>query len=151
MKSNKKYSKEQIISTLKKTKYSSRYKIYDTCLDQNEIRWKYGKRTKYENKLKEDGLKFFAFIKFYLDKNGNKIGLVAGKSGSRNVISRSDLNFSTNPKHGEARQFLKDNHLSWCQTEVLIIGAIENDYKMNRKEAFRIESQLKDWFNLKER
>ncbi|MGO5052367.1 hypothetical protein ACTQ6A_07565 [Lachnospiraceae bacterium LCP25S3_G4] len=142
------YTKQEIINLLDKSKYASRYKQYDTCLEQHETRWKYGHRFKYEEKLRLDGIRHFAFIKFYLTENGDKIGLVAGKSASKIVIGKSDLNFSLNPKHGPARRFLEDKKMEWCKTEVIIIGAEAMDNKENRKEAFEIERDLKSMFNL---
>ncbi|GAA0107881.1 hypothetical protein [Clostridium tertium] len=143
-----KYTKKEIINKLNESKYAGRYHIYNTCLEQNEIRWKYGYRLKYEDKLKGDGLKHFAFIKFCLNEKGEKIGLVSGKSASKNVIGRSDLNFSTNPNHGPARRWLIKEKNEWCQTEVIIIGANAIGNKENRREAFQIELDLKGMFNL---
>lgn len=145
---DKKYSKKEIINALDNSKFESRYKCYDTYLEQNEKRWKYGFRHKYEESLKVEGLRHFAFIKFYINKDGQKIGLLAGKSASRNVILKSDLNFSINPNHGPARQFLKEENLEWCQTEILIIGSLAVDNKDNRTEAYKIEEALKEMFNL---
>lgn len=142
------YTKQEIINLLDKSKYASRYKLYNTCLEQHETRWKYGHRFKYEEKLRLDGIKHFAFIKFYIAENGEKIGLVAGKSASKNVIGKSDLNFSLNPNHGPARRFLEAEKMEWCKTEVIIIGAEAMDNKENRKEAFKIERDLKNMFNL---
>lgn len=145
---NKKYTKKEIINVLDKSEFASRYKCYDTYLEQHEIKWKYGFRHKYEESLKSEGFRHFAFIKFYINKEGEKVGLVAGKSASRNVILKSDLNFSINPNHGPARLFLKEGNLQWCQTEVLIIGALAVDNKDNRTEAYKIEESLKIMFNL---
>lgn len=142
------YTKEKIINKLDKSKYAGRYHIYDTYLDQNMTRWKYGDRLKYENKLRDDGLKHFAFIKFCLGRNGEKVGLVGGKSASKNVIGRSDLNFSTNPDHGKARKWLFEEDSKWCHTEVLIIGANAENDDENRTEAFEIEQDLKSMFEL---
>ena len=144
----KRYTKKEIINKLYKSKYSGRYQIYDTYLEQNEARWKYRYRLKYEEKLKDDGLRHFAFIKFCLNEKGEKFGLVSGKSASKNVIGKSDLNFSTNPNHGPARRWLIKEKNEWCQTEVVIIGANAQGNKENRKEAFRIELDLKVMFNL---
>ena len=142
------YTKKEIINKLDKSKYAGRYRIYNIYLEQKERRWKRGYRLKYENKLKDDGLKHFAFIKFYLNEKGEKVGLVAGKSASKNVIGKSDLNFSMNPNHGDARQLLIKQNNEWCQTEVIIIGAEAKVNKENRKEAFQIEEDLKVMFNL---
>ena len=143
-----KYTKQEIINELDKSKYASRYQIYDTYIEQNETRWKYKYRLKYEEKLKDDGLRNFAFIKFCLDEKGEKIGLVAGKSASKKVIRKSDLNFSMNPDHGPARRWLIEEKKEWCQTELLIIGANARENKDNRKEAYQIEGELKGMFNL---
>jgi len=143
-----KYTIKEIISELDKSKYAGRYQIYDTYLEQNETRWKYKYRLKYEEKLKNDELRHFAFIKFYLDEKEEKVGLVAGKSASKTVIRKSDLNFSMNPNHGPARRWLIKEKKEWCKTELIIIGANAEDIKDNRKEAFQIERELKDMFNL---
>lgn len=135
------YTKQEIINLLDKSKYASRYKQYDTCLEQHETRWKYGHRFKYEEKLRLDGIIHFAFIKFYIAKNGDKIVLVAGKSASKNVFGKSDLNFSLNPNNGPARQFLEAEKMKWCKTEAM-------DNKENRKGAFKIERDLKSMFNI---
>lgn len=142
------YTKEEIINKLNEYKYAGRHKVYDTCLKQDAIRWGYRKRQQFENDLRDNGLKNFAYIKFCLSENGEKFGLVAGKSASKNVIGRSDLLFSTNTEHGKARRWLQDENKEWCQTEVLIIGAISEDDKENRSEAFQIEQDLKDMFGL---
>lgn len=144
----KKYTKEEIINELNKSKYAGRYQIYDTYLEQNETKWRYKYRLKYEEKLRSDGLRHFAFIKFCLNEKGEKIGLLAGKSASKNVIIKSDLNFSMNPDHGPARQWLKEGKKEWCQTELLIIGANARENEDNRKEAYQIERELKCKFNL---
>jgi hypothetical protein len=143
-----KYTKKEIVNILDESKYAGRYKFYETYLEQHETRWKYGYRLKYEEKLKNDGLRHFAFIKFCLNEKGEKIGLVVGKSASKNVIKRSDLNFSTNLYHGPARRWLEKEKKEWCQTEVLIIGANAEDNTENRREAFQIEKKLKEMFNL---
>jgi hypothetical protein len=144
----KKYTKKEIVNELDKSKYAGRYTLYDTYLEQNETRWKYNYRLKYEEKLKADGLRYFAFIKFYLDEKGEKIGLVAGKSGSKNVIGKSDLIFSTNHEHGPARQWLIEEKKEWCQTQVLVIAANAEEDKKNEYEALQIERYLKETFNL---
>jgi hypothetical protein len=141
-------TQNEIINKLKESAYKDRVYMYDTCLKQGEKRWGYKKRLQYEDKLRDDGLRHFAFIKFYLNEKGEKIGLVAGKSGSKNVIRKSDLSFSTNPKHGRARVFLIEEEKKWCQTEVLIIGAKAQDNNVNRKEAFEIERYLTKEFGL---
>ena len=142
------YTKKEITNKLDKSKYAGRYIIRKTYLEQHENRWKYGYRLKYEKKLEDEGLKHFAFIKFCLGENGEKIGLVARKSASKKVIGRSDLNFSINPKHGKARQWLIKEKKEWCQTEILIIGANAEDDMVNRTEAFQIEHDLKKMFDL---
>lgn len=145
----KKFTIGEIIQELEKNPmYTNRFKVYDTFLRQEDIRWRRGKRATYERQLAEAGLQYFAFIKFYLNENNEKIGLVAGKSGSINVNVRSDLNFSRNPKYGEAKAWLYKNNLQWSQTEVLIISTLSKEKVASRKEAFEIERFLMREFNL---
>ena len=141
-----KYTKLEIENKLDEIGY--KYKIYPTYLEQEAIRWKRGMRRKFEESLANIGLKNFAYIKFYINHKKEKIGLVAGKSGSIKVNLRSDLNFSVDPKDGESRIFLNDNNFEWDQTEILVIGAEADDKIENRRQAFKIESMLKDLFNL---
>ena len=138
-------SKEDIIDYLENSIYKNRYKVYDTFLGQEDTRWKRGQKYKFQQSLVASELNYFAYIKFYLDKD-KKIALVAGKSGSKrvNTTSGCDLSFSTKPEHGEARKWLLKKGKCWCQTEIIIIWT----KTASEKEAFDIERNLQKKFDL---
>ncbi len=142
-------SKNDVIATLENSIYKDRYKVYETFLKKKDVRWRRGKKDEFQRSLVDSGLKYFAYIKFYLDGD-NKYAIVAGKSGSKKVnpTSGCDLSFSTNPEHGEARRWLKKMEKKWCQTEIIIIWSNDIDEKKNEEEAFNIERYLKETFNL---
>jgi len=139
----------EIISKLETSEYKGRYKICDTDLAQNDKRWRRGYKSKFQQSLVDDNLKFFAYIKFYLDE-GKRYALVAGKSGSYAVNSSGcDLRFLKHPYKGEAKIWLSNNDKEWCQTEILVISTISEDDKESEKEAYRIEKYLAETFGLK--
>ncbi len=145
-----KISKEAIICELKASEYRNDYHRYDTKLEQNEKRWKYGKHNEFEKSLVDGNLHYFTYIKFYLD-NGKKYALVAGKTGSRNVNSRgSDVRFREHPYEGAAKDWLFENNKEWCQTEILIIKTKKEDEKGSEVEAREIERYLVNTFGLLE-
>ena len=143
-----KISKEDIISELENSQYKGRYKIYNTCLEQNRDRWRRGKRREFEQSLVNDKLYGFAYIKFYLDDE-KKYALVAGESASLNVNSSgSDVKFCVYPDIGAAKEWLNKNNKKWCQTEILIIRTNEEEKKISKKEAREIENYLVKTFGL---
>ena len=66
---NFKISKEEMIESLKKSVYKNRFKVYNTFLLQDEDRWRRGKKKEFQDSLANDKLNYFAYVKFYLDKN----------------------------------------------------------------------------------
>lgn len=145
-----KISKEEIIRELKDSEYKNDYYIYETKLKQDEDGWKRGKHHEFEMSLVEDNINYFAYIKFYLD-NGQKYGLVAGKTGSYNVNgSGNDVRFRIQPDTDAAKKWLKDNDKEWCQTEILLIKTKNEDKDASEKEALKIEKYLVDTFGLLE-
>lgn len=139
-------SQDEIIEALNKTEYQGSFCMMKTNIIQNlpEIR----PDKEFENMLNDKGIRSFAYIKFFID-NGEKYGIVAGKTGSSLVNERSDVYFSTNINHGLARQFLKDKNLEWYKEKILIIKPkIIEDIKENRKEALAIERDIKKKFKL---
>lgn len=145
------YTFQEVIDMLNSMSDKYVYKVYDTCLEQGKHRWGRGKKSRFQKSLVDGELKYFAYIKFYLD-DGEKYAIVAGKSGSLNVNKSSgcDLSFSLNNKHGKARRWLNTNHKEWCQTEIIVVTRKEEveDNKENEKIAFEIESDLKKCFDL---
>lgn len=143
-----KISKEDIIHELENSQYKGRYKIYNTCLEQNRDRWRRGRHREFEQSLVNDKLYGFAYIKFYLDDE-KKYALVAGESGSLNVNSSgSDIKFRVYPEIGEAKEWLHKNNKKWCQTEILIIRTNGEGKKVSKNEAREIENYLVKTFGL---
>ena len=142
-------SKEDIILKLENSEYKERYKIYDTYLGQDAHRWRRGYKSKFQQLLVDDNLKFFAYIKFYVD-GGKKYALVAGKSGSYivNNTSGCDLGFYLHPQKGCAKKWLHDNEKQWCQTEFLVIESNAEEKEKSCKEAEKIERYLVSTFGL---
>lgn len=152
-KENRTISLEDIISELKNSdKYKDRYQLCHTHFQQGETRW--NQRSKFEDTLVTElnngqGIKYFAYIKFYLDK-GRKYALVAGKSGSKLVNEKSDVSFLEYPKKGLAKKWLYEHDKEWYVEEILIIWALADNKKANEDEAFAIERDLIKLFGLLE-
>jgi hypothetical protein len=142
-------SMEDIILALENSEYMGRYKIYDTYLGQDADRWRRGYKSKFQQSLVDDNLRFFAYIKFYVD-GGKKYALVAGKSGSYTVNNSSgcDLGFYLYPQIGLAKKWLFDNEKQWCQTEFLVISTNAKEKEKSCKEADEIEKYLVRTFKL---
>ena len=145
-KENFRLSKEAIFSELTKSKYGNRYECCSTYLEQNAVRWRRGKHSDFEKSLM--GMKYFAYIKFYLDDDV-MYALVAGKSGSRRVNgSGSDVRFREYPYKGKAKAWLYEQKKQWCKTEILVIPAIAEEDEENKNEALEIERYLVKTFGL---
>lgn len=145
-----KISKKDILCELENSIYKGRYKIYNTYLEQDEDKWRYGKHYEFEQSLVDDKLYYFAYIKFYLD-NDKEYALVAGKSGSCNVNTKgSDVKFRVYPYKGKAKEWLHNNNKQWCQTEILIIRTSEEEKNRSKEEAKEIEKYLLNTFGLHE-
>ena len=116
--------------------------IQPTYRTQNSQDWTVAKQA-FEQDLIDQNIDWFVYIKFYIN-NINEINpLVVGKSGSLNVNSSgSDLNFSENEEDGPSRRFLKEENYQWYKTQILIIPT------NNEQEAFDIEKEIRDKYNL---
>lgn len=135
------YTKEEIEKDLLTEKVE--YYVVDTCLGQNEDRWRRGEKSKFQQNLCNLGLEYFAYIKFYLE-GYNKIAIVVGKSGSK-LVNKSqgcDLSFSVKATDGAARKWLLNNQRQWCQTKILVVPA------KCQREAYAIESELAGRYSL---
>ena len=100
--------------------------IQPTYFIQGAQRW--NKRRKFESDLKEKGIGWFAYIKFYIQE-GKSRPLAVGKTGARHIKnSNADISFSEYTENGKddgpARRFLYVNGYSWDETRILIIPAI---------------------------
>ena len=143
-------SMEDIISELENSEYKGRYKIYNTFLGQEAVRWRRGDKSKFQQSLVDESLKFFAYIKFYVDGE-RKYALVAGKSGSNTVNSSGcDLGFSLDSQKDLAKKWLSDNNKQWCQTEFLVISTNAEEKEKSNTEALEIERYLVRTFGLLE-
>ncbi len=144
-------SMEDIIMELENSEYKERYKIYDTYLRQDDDRWRRGYKSKFQQSLVDDNLRFFAYIKFYTE-GGKKYALVAGKSGSYTVNKSSgcDLGFYLCPQKGPAKIWIDNNKKQWCQTEFLVIATKSEEKEKSCKEAKEIEEYLVHTFGLYE-
>ena len=116
--------------------------LQTTFRTQESLDW-IGKKLAFEQDLVDKGFKWIAYIKFYIDKDGNIIPLVCGKTGSFLVNnSVTDVIFSTDINHGPARKFLKDNSFEWDKTQILIIPC------KTEKIALSIEEEIINRYNL---
>lgn len=116
--------------------------LQTTFREQNSESWTGGKLA-FEQSLVENNVKWFSYIKFYIDKENNIKPLVVGKTGSKLAnISGSDIMFSYDFDHGPSRRFLFENNLDWCKTQVLIIPA------KDEKNAYEIELDIIKNYNL---
>lgn len=102
-----------------------------------------GAKSAFEQDLIDKNISWFAYIKFYIDKNGVKKPLVVGKTGSLLVNNNgTDLSFSIDIIDGPARRFLYENLLEWNKTQILIIP-VETE-----QEAFDLEKEIQIKYNL---
>ncbi len=144
-------SQDGILEVLSKSdEYRNRYVLCPTYLGQTAKRW--SKRRYFERMLAEElngneGIKYFAYIKFYLEGD-KKYALVVGKSGSKQVNRQSDVRFLSWPHKGYGKEWLYVNRKSWWYEEILVVWAIAENMKENEKEAYRIEKDLEKRFGL---
>lgn len=116
--------------------------IIKTFRKQNSNSWLNAK-IPFEQSLLDKNIKYFTYIKFYLNENNISLPLVAGSSASKSVnITGSDVNFSTDINDGPSRRFLKENNYKWDKTKILIIPFD------NKNDSLLSEQLLKDKFNL---
>ncbi len=145
---NPEYTLEYVKKQLDKEKI--KYEIIETFLEQNQVRYKRGKRQQFEEMLCKKGIGYFAYIKFFesekdKSEDNSLIAIVAGKSGSKNVNAYgSDVRFLNYPKPGKAKKWLYDNKMRWYHPSILVIRA------QKKEEALKVERQLIKKFNLLE-
>lgn len=123
----------------------SNFKLYSTFRSQRSNNWENGSKSAFEQSLVDDGITWFIYIKFYLDKQNNSKPLVCGKSGSILVNnSGSDLSFSTDINDGPARRFLAENSgkYLWDKTKIAILSC------NSEKEAYELENKYTELLNL---
>ena len=117
------------------------YEIIPTFYDGSDIWYN---RHKFEGGLAYDkNVKWFSYVKFYIDAYAASRPLVAGKSGSLLVNKRgTDVIFSIATKDGPARRFLKRERLSW-DTSIIAIKKFDLE-----KDAYKFEEETAKHFNL---
>lgn len=114
---------------------------FPTLMDDHDG-WK-GKKLELDLLLEQRKVRWFVYVKFYVDKRGKIIPLVVGKSGSTLVnASGCDVNFSTSVEDGPARRFLAENNLKWHLNWILV-----RSFRSERK-AYAVESYLQRKYNL---
>lgn len=115
-----------------------------TFRDQNSNDW-VRTRSAFEHYLTELEIGWFAYIKFYVDRNGEIKPLVVGKSGSLLVNSSgSDVSFSMDEDDGPERRFLMESNgaYDWYRTHIAIC-------KCDKEvEAYEMESKIEEQFHL---
>lgn len=117
------------------------FKLYPTFRTSKDS-WN-GDKIAFEENLLNNKIKYFVYIKFFIDKKGKAIPIVCGKSGSSIVNSSgSDLSFSIDIDHGPARKFLNKNKLEWCYDLVFIRKC------KDQKHAYEIERTITKKFKL---
>lgn len=117
-------------------KYYPSAVMLPTFRTQDSVDWT-GASGPFEQSLVEMMIKWFVYVKFYVDHDGNVKPIVAGKTGSKLVnINGTDLNFSMNQDDRPARRFLVENRYQWDKTKILIIPC------ENEGEAYGIEMNL---------
>ena len=114
------------------------YKVqmFDTQFKMGAKRW--SKRREFTNDLKDSGLTYFAYIKFYREGD-NSYALVAGKTKVTEYY-RTDICFTKSEKFkGKAKAFLRDNNLEWDTEKIMVV--IPNNTK-SEQEAIDIEREI---------
>lgn len=117
------------------------YEIIPTFYDESDFWYK---RNKFEEDLAYNkNIKWFSYVKFYIDAYGASRPLVAGKTGSLLVNkSGTDVCFSTNTNDGKSKIFLSDSNLSW-NTSIIAIKRFDLE-----KDAYKFETETAKHFNL---
>ncbi|WP_051530612.1 hypothetical protein [Ruminococcus flavefaciens] len=110
--------------------------MFDTQFKMGAKRW--SKRREFTNALIDNGLTYFAYIKFY--KGGdNSYAIVAGKTKVTECY-RTDICFTKSEKFkGKAKAFLRDNNLEWDTEKIMVV--IPNNTK-SEQEAIDIEREI---------
>lgn len=112
------------------------FKQIPTFRSQNSVDWKNARKI-FEQSLIDMNVKWFCYIKYFIDNVGNIKPLVVGKSGSKLVNSNgSDVNFSTDINDGPARLFLYETGFQWCK-EFISIKSFDDE-----KDALMEENRI---------
>ena len=145
------YTNNEIEKQLKNSDYKHSYKwIYtDIPIDNKKL---IRPSDCFENKLAEERIFYFAYIKFF-EMNNQLYGIVAGKTKSKLVNGTSDINFTKDLKWAprtkwNAKEFLALNNLEWEKSKILVIIPKQKEVKLKEKEARQIEKWLQKEFNL---
>lgn len=116
--------------------------IQITYRTQDSLDWS-GARQAFEQDLVDKDISWFAYIKFYIDKNETLKPLVVGKTGSLLVNKTgSDVLFSLDENDGPARKFLKEENYLWDKTQIVIIPCETEDL------AYKIEKEIMENYKL---
>lgn len=121
-----------------------------TFRTQECVDWSGGAKKAFEQYLVDAGIKWFAYVKFYIDESGKSIPLVAGKSGSQLVNAcGSDLDFGewdgldeNGVNFTPARVLLHEKGLHWDKTKIAIYQA------ESESEALQMESYILNKYHL---
>jgi len=103
------FTDKEIEEQLKKSDYKHLYKWFDTDIPNDNPKL-IRPSNNFENKLADERIYYFAYIKFF--KMDNQLyGIVAGKTKSKLVNRTSDVNFTKNLKYApktkwNAKEFL---------------------------------------------
>lgn len=102
-----------------------------------------GDKPAFEQSLVDLNVKYFIYLKFYINNKGKIKPILVGKSASSVInYTGSDLNFSTDITHGPSRQFIKLNKFSWYYDFIAIKKASSNE------KAYKLESKYQDKWDL---
>ena len=145
------FTDKEIEEQLKKSDYKHLYKWFDTDIPNDNPKLSRPSNN-FENKLADERIYYFAYIKFF--KMDNQLyGIVAGKTKSKLVNRTSDVNFTKNLKYApktkwNAKEFLVLNNLEWEKSKILVIIPKQTEIGLKEKEAKQIENWLQKEFNL---
>lgn len=114
-------------------KYDTYYPLADLMRSK-----KWVSKSKFIQDLNDDGLMYFAYVKFY-KKNEQSYALVAGKTKITESY-HTDICFTKDEKYiGKAKTWLREQVLNW-DSEKLLVVVPEN--KNNEQEALDIEREI---------
>ena len=145
------FTDKEIEEQLKKSDYKHLYKWFDTDIPNDNPKL-IRPSNNFENKLADERIYYFAYIKFF--KMDNQLyGIVAGKTKSKLVNRTSDVNFTKNLKYApktkwNAKEFLVLNKQKKKKSKILVIIPKQTEIGLKEKEAKQIENWLQKEFNL---
>ena len=120
------------------------FELVPTFRTQDSEDWNGSKRA-FEQNLVDEGIGWFIYVKFYINRTGEIKPLVCGKTGSLNVNTvGTDVIFDYDINSGPARKFLIEEGLEWDKTQIAILRckseeeAYENEnYYINKLDLFQ--------------